>query len=196
MLHQHRQHFNCIRSYDEFVMVGSDVFRDTTRVMKLAKVLFVETDRERLNAFTRFLGHQRHHGARIDASGKKRTKRNFRHQSHAHSIAQDLDRAFARFFFVDRELLSEVWLPVALNFDLAFAPAQPVSRFKFAYGSVSGQRRGNTHEREIVIKRLRFDLAAYFRMQQHRAELRREYQLAVDEGIKQWLFANAVAGEK
>src|SRR5688572_8518549 len=103
-------------------MIGTDVFGDTSRVLKFAEVLFVESDRERLDAFTRLLGHQRYHGTRIDASGKKRTKRNFRHQPHAHGIAQDLDRAFAGFFFINRELLSKVRLPVSLNFNFAFAP--------------------------------------------------------------------------
>jgi hypothetical protein len=72
-------------------MIGADVLGDAARVMKLAEVLFVKTDRERLDALARLLAHQRHDGARIDAAGKKSTERHFRHQTHAHRLAQDLD---------------------------------------------------------------------------------------------------------
>ena len=126
MFDKYRQNLNRIGTNNEFMMIGADVFRNASRVMKLAEVLFFKTDRKRFDSFARLLAHQRNDRARIDASGKKRAERNFRHQTHPHSIAQNLDRAFACFFFADVELFGEVRLPVALYFDVAVAPTQPV----------------------------------------------------------------------
>src|ERR1041385_5258876 len=104
-------------------MIGADVLRDPSRVMKLAEVLFVKTDRERFDALARLLAHQCDDGARVDPAGKKRAERHFRHQAHAHGFTEDLDCAFARFFLADVELLREVRLPVTLYLDVAVPPA-------------------------------------------------------------------------
>src|ERR1051325_8229908 len=134
------------------MMFGADVLGHTTRVMNLAEVLFLKTNRKSFDALARFLAHQRHHCARIDAARKKRTKRHFRHQSHAHGFTKDLDRSLTRFFLTDVELLCEIWLPVTLPLDVTVSPAQPVPRFELANRSVSCERRRNAHEREIVIE--------------------------------------------
>src|SRR5256885_5103203 len=98
MFYQHWQDLDRIRPHDELVMVRADVLGDATRVMKLAEVLFLKSDRKSLDALARLLTHQRHDGARINTSGKKSTKRHFRHQPDTHRIAKNLDRAFAGFF--------------------------------------------------------------------------------------------------
>src|SRR5689334_2279148 len=146
MFDECRQHLNSVRPYDELVMIGADVFRDASRVMKFAEVLFFKSDRKRFDALARLLAHQRDDGARVDAAGKKRAERDFRHQTHAHSFTQDLDRAFTRFFFADVDLLREVWLPVTLDLDVAVAPTQPMTGFEFANRAIRGQWRGNAHE--------------------------------------------------
>src|SRR5437868_3749925 len=152
-------------------MVRTDVLGDAARVMKLAEVLLFKTDRKSLDAFARLLTHQRHDSARVDATGKKSTEWHFRHQTHAHRLAKNLNRAFARFFFVDRDLLREIGLPVTLRLNLAVAPAQPVTGFEFTNRAIRGEGRRNTHEREIVIERFRLNLSTHVRMQQQRAEL-------------------------
>ena len=135
MLDQRRQNFHRIGPDDELVMIGADVFGDAARVMQLAEILFFKTDRKVLTGSARLLGHQRDHGARIDAAGKKRAERHFRHQANAHGLAQNFDRAFAGFFLADRQLFREIRLPVTFGLYLAIAPAAanvPGSSFRIA----------------------------------------------------------------
>src|SRR2546423_7358084 len=152
-------------------MVSTDVLGNAARVMKLAEVLLFKTDRKSLDAIARLLAHQRHDRARVDAPGKKSTERHFRHQTHAHRFAKNLDRAFARFFFINRDLLREIRLPVTLRLNLAIAPAQPMTGFEFANRTISGEGRRNAHEREIVIERFRLNFSTHIRMQEECTEL-------------------------
>jgi len=195
MLDQRRQHFQRVRPNDKLVVIGADVLGDTPRVMKLAEILFFKSDRKRLDPLTRLLAHQRHDGARVDPAGKKRTERHFRHQSHAHRLTQDLDSPLAGFFLADRELLREIRLPVTLYLDLTLAPAQPVSRLEFSNRPVRSQRRGDAHEREIVIEGFRLNVATDIRMKQQRTELGTEDEATVYVCIQQRLLTNSVARE-
>ena len=82
-------------------MICADVFRQPARMMQLAEILFLKSDRESFDSLGRFLGHQCDHGARIDAAGKKGAQRNFRHQANTHGLPQQIDHALACFLFAD-----------------------------------------------------------------------------------------------
>ena len=147
--------------------------------MQLAEVLLFESDRESLDRLARFLAHQRHHGARIDAAGKECAERDFRHQAHPDRGAQDLDGPLARFRFADLELSGEVGKPVTLDFDFALFPTQTVARLELLDCAISGEWRGHTHEREVMMERIGLDLPADLGMKEQRAKLGSENQLAI-----------------
>ena len=104
MVDQRRQNFERVRPHYEFVMICAHVFGNATRVMQLAEILFLKTDGKGLDRRTRFFAHQRDHCARVDAAGKKRAERNFRHQPHFYGIAKDANRLLSGFLFRDVEL--------------------------------------------------------------------------------------------
>ena len=104
------------------MMVGAHVFGDAPGVMQFAEILLFKTDRKSLYRFRGFLGHQSDYGTGINAARQKRSERNFRHQAHAHRLAQQIDHLLAGFLFADFQLFREVELPVALDPGLTIFP--------------------------------------------------------------------------
>src|SRR5438128_5377367 len=67
---------------------------------------------------------------------------------------------------------------------------------KLANRAISRQWRGHANEREIIVKRLKVDVAADGWMFEQGAELRTKNQLAVHLRVKQRLLADAITRQK
>ena len=81
---------------DDLVMVGGASLRDHAGVGQLAVRLAVafEADREGLHRLRERLGHERHHGAGVDAAAEERSERNVADQMQLDRLAQQRRQRF------------------------------------------------------------------------------------------------------
>src|SRR5205085_3045763 len=197
VLDERGQDFQGVGTDDELVMLGPDPFGDAARVMEFGEVLLVEADGEGLDGRRTLLGHERHDRARINSARQERAERHFRHQAHAHRVAQKFERSLARLLLRDFYFLREVGLPVALDLYLAVGlQGERVAGLQLAYVAVGRLRRGHAHEGEVVVYGLAVDFAPDRRVHEERRELRAEQKRSADLRVEQRLFADAVAREE
>src|ERR1700687_3833605 len=68
--------------------------------------------------------------------------------------------------------------------------------FQLSDRAISCQRRGHTHEREIMVQSLRLDIAADTWMQEQGGEFRAKDKFTIELCVKKWLLPDAIAGDK
>src|SRR5262245_58922318 len=83
-----------IRFDDELVVLGSDMFGNSLRISKLAKILVLKPDRKSLHGLRTLLCHQRHDSRRIHAAREEGAERNFRDQTETSRFAKQPRRFF------------------------------------------------------------------------------------------------------
>src|SRR6266566_3751290 len=71
-----------------------------------------------------------------------------------------------------------------------------MARFQFSDRAISRQRRGHTHEREIMVQSLRLDVAADTWMQEQGGKLRAKDKFTLELCVKKWFLPDAIAGDK
>src|SRR6266700_778120 len=71
-----------------------------------------------------------------------------------------------------------------------------MARFQFADRAISHQRRGHTHEREIMVQSLRLDVAADTWMQEQGGKLIAKDKFTLELCVKKWFLPDAIAGDK
>ena len=84
------------RLHQQLVMLGAELLRDLARVRKLVVAVLSKADRERLDGQAGSPGHDRHHGAGIEAAAEERADRDIAHQVRPHGVLEPRPEALGR----------------------------------------------------------------------------------------------------
>ena len=177
-------------------MVGAVALGHHRGEFGFVELRVVEGDRAGVHRRIAQAGHQRHHGARIDAAREEGAKRHFADQAHLDRLAQAADeflgRVGERNFVVER--VAHVPEHLGLRHGFAALDQHALARAELARALEDCARLGDVAEGEVFLDRARIEAAIQLRVRHQHLQFGTEQQRAVvEQAVEQRLDAHAVA---
>ena len=162
--------------HDQFPVVRAEPVRDAARVRTLVETVLLEADRERVHRRGRRQGHERDHQAAVESAGEIGAQRHVAD----HPAADGLLEPRAQFRGLDREgpaladRLGARQFPVPTDGAVSVADGERVARRQLAHAAHDRPRRGDVHERQVLVEPFGIEFARDAAVRQDRLELRCE----------------------